>query len=170
MYEHFPSFRPCTALLKSIHLGTQGALGRWKTEKAKKKKKKRNANWYKYIPPVSVKGGLTLRNGVWHDLRNGIVYAEYDVCGMTSWHKLSIHSRSQPSRFLVSRWRSLEQQYCQINAKRKYNYKSIPWIMSVFHNVLSWFRSSSQPSLAWAVWYCLHERIPHKCKLRSQKN
>ena len=42
----------------------------------------------------------------WHNLR-----------GMKLWHKLSIHPRSQPSRFLFSRWRSQEQQHCQINKK-----------------------------------------------------
>ena len=33
---------------------------------------------------VRVKGGMSLRNGMWHDLRNGIIYAEYYTLGMKS--------------------------------------------------------------------------------------
>ena len=30
---------------------------------------------------MRVKGGMSLRNGMWHDLRNGIIYAEYYTRG-----------------------------------------------------------------------------------------
>ena len=32
--------------------------------------------------PVRVKGGMSLRNGMWHDVRHGINYAKYDTCGI----------------------------------------------------------------------------------------
>ena len=46
---------------------------------------------------VRVKGGMSLRNAMWHDLRHGIIYAKYDTCGMTLKNKL-IEERTLFSR------------------------------------------------------------------------
>ena len=35
-----------------------------------------------YVAPVRVKGGMSLRNGMWNDVRNGIIM-QNTSCGMT---------------------------------------------------------------------------------------
>ena len=62
-----------------------------------------------FIQTVRVKGGMSLRNVMWHDLRN----AWHNSCGI--WYLwngvmklISIHDRSQPSPFVFSRWRVAE--------------------------------------------------------------
>ena len=38
---------------------------------------------------VRRKGAMSLRNGIWHDLRPWHNYAKYDTCGMTKTNKLT---------------------------------------------------------------------------------
>ena len=38
---------------------------------------------------MRVTGGMSLQNGMWHDLRHGIIYAKYDTCGMTLKNELT---------------------------------------------------------------------------------
>ena len=47
----------------------------------KKRRKKTTAR----LPVVGSRSvsGMSLWNGMWHDLRHGIIYAKYDTCGMT---------------------------------------------------------------------------------------
>ena len=45
---------------------------------------------------VRVKGGMSLRNGMWYDLRNGIIYAEYHVIPVEWRHEINFNPRSFP--------------------------------------------------------------------------